>query len=469
MAVIPNPRVDQDTFQFSVPGISSENPHIPTFAISAALTAPKDLQVRLPHVVRYLAKGLTDIVGPSDAESTAVNLLAVTALSNATEAGRTQLLTTLCTRVPTRLRQYLVTNTSGDRTQATHIDEYFLGPFNPEKFVYETERAGSSHWKTQASARAGNFCIVRSIAVETLPLRTTRIGQHPADVELLHGLLDNIYSAIADRMWVNFWEGLREAQLLETALRTSYVDIDSFRMMSVHTGGALWTIFSRIGGSSMGWVSPKMGGLAMQLPSPLAYSDLRRIIRSELGFSGWNESEISRTLKSFCLMLWRAKSYQVSISFGPAERVDGAFLHYMIALEILFNEREATTNAVVRRTAVVTHQALGLSFRDLKEEADRLYEARSRFVHQGRSVSETELRSAVTLTETATEWLLGLASTSPIDRKWAAVLKEIDLVAATLDAGRKPLDELVNSLAIRSASKIPHTLLSDRSGQNNDS
>lgn len=460
MAVADRPCDAFDHVSISVSVASPHiGPHIPTRHDRRVLMAPEDMKVRLPHVIRHLARRLSDLVGPANAEATAAQLLAVVALSVANEADRISLLNTLCVRVPTRLIQCVVTAASGKRTESITIDDYFLGPFDSEKFVYATTRAGSSGWQSLARQCRGNFAITRTSDFVTLPLCITTLHCSQEDQEFVHGLVDSIYASVADGMWIHFWEGLRDAQLLEAALRTAYLDIDSFRASAVNLGANLWTIFSRIGDTSSGWVSPKGASLEISFPQPAAFEQLRGIVRAGLGFSGWIDSEVSKTLKAFCKMLWRASGHKQSRFLGASERLDDAFLHHMIALEMLFNEKTATTVAIVRRTAAATHVALGRQYAALKEEVDKLYDARSRFVHQGESVTEEQLGAASKLTAAATEWLLLLSSSQP-SLKWTSLLKDLDLLAATLEAGKSASTELVDALAISATSKIPADLLS---------
>lgn len=406
MVVIDYPRDVFDNITISV--LLDDNldsaPHLPTREVEASLSAPLELKVRLPHVVRHIARNLQDLVGPADARSAASQLLAIVALSRSTMADRISLLNLLCNRVPTRLLQFVVTSVSGKYTASMQLDDFFLGPFNSEKFVYEANRAGSSRWEERASRYRGNFAITRCSDSATLPLCTTPLASSPDRFPLVSGLVASIYSLIGREMWAHFWEGLRDLQLLEAALRSGYVDVDSFRSSAMASGAEQWTIFSRIGETGKGWVSPSLSGMRMTLPQPEAYKQLRGIVRADLGFSGWSNSEVSVTLKSYCKMLWRARSLKISSSLGSSERLDDAFLHHMIALEMLFNEKSSTTVSVVRRTAAVAHAALGRQFSHLKEEVDTLYEARSQFVHQGVGVTEEQVIAASMITEAIAEW-----------------------------------------------------------------
>lgn len=459
MAVADRPCDAFDHVSISVPVASLQiGPHIPTRHDRRVLVAPADLKVRLPHVVRHLSRGLQDLVGQANAEATAAELLAVVALSNSNEQDRISLLNALCVRVPTRLLQYVVTGASGQRTEKITIGDFVLGPFDSEKFVYAADRAGSGGWQALANSRRGNFAITRMSDSVTLPVCTTTLRFSPADQQFVHGLIDSIYASIADEMWVHFWEGLRDVQLVEAALRSAYLDIESFRASAVNLGASLWTIFSRIGGAGAGWVAPKSAALAISFPQPAAFEQLRRIIQTDLGFSGWNDTDVSSTLKAFCKMLWRASGHKQSRFLGASERLDDAFLHHMIALEMLFNEKTATTNAVVRRTAVVTHAALGRRYADLKEDVDKLYDARSRFVHQGKGVTEEQMCVASKLTATTAEWLLLLSARPSLE--WTSLLRHLDLLAATLEAGQLPSSELLETLAIHTSSKVPADLLS---------
>lgn len=60
----------------------------------------------------------------------------------------------------------------------------------------------------------------------------------------------------------------------------------------------------------------------------------------------------------------------------------------MIALDLLFGERDSSVDSTCRRAAVVTHQHLNLSPKATIKKMKTLYDARSRYVHGGQQIDK---------------------------------------------------------------------------------
>jgi hypothetical protein len=64
-------------------------------------------------------------------------------------------------------------------------------------------------------------------------------------------------------------------------------------------------------------------------------------------------------------------------------RKDEGFLHFMIGLDLVLGEKQQSTAKVSRRAAALVHNRFGVSFADQEARLRKLYDIRSRYVHQG--------------------------------------------------------------------------------------
>jgi len=114
------------------------------------------------------------------------------------------------------------------------------------------------------------------------------------------------------------------------------------------------------------------------------------------------------------------------------------FLRFVIALELLLSDRYAIGASVTRRAAVLTHRGESEPFEARLRSITRLYERRSRFVHQGEPVPVDALTEATTLCEEVAYCLLRLAKAGSA-AEWSAEKwqKELDFVASAWEAGKE--------------------------------
>ena len=66
-------------------------------------------------------------------------------------------------------------------------------------------------------------------------------------------------------------------------------------------------------------------------------------------------------------------------------RISDAILYHVIALELLLNEKNSSTSSVTKRSAALTFTVLGKPYREVLEISERIYDARSKYVHEGRT------------------------------------------------------------------------------------
>ena len=160
-------------------------------------------------------------------------------------------------------------------------------------------------------------------------------------------------------------------------------------------------------------------------------------------------------LSPFCTLIQGiARSISRSWTHAYEGRLDEAFLFMIIALEQVFSERSATTQAVASRTAVVTYRALQKQFGEAQKMLLQLYDKRSRLVHGGKPVEYADFECANEVAKCVLETLLRLscelADDSELDaetthRDW---LKKLDFIKAAIEAGESIEKELLSKCGI---------------------
>ena len=121
-----------------------------------------------------------------------------------------------------------------------------------------------------------------------------------------------------------------------------------------------------------------------------------------------------------------------------------ALLHYVIALELIFGERQAIQKSVAERVALITFHESGCSFEQERQFIDSIYELRSRYVHAGTQITGVVVLNKLrVLCERTFRCLLRLQAAYPqsasrgegVLKSW---LKELDYLSAGFVAGKQP-------------------------------
>jgi hypothetical protein len=127
-------------------------------------------------------------------------------------------------------------------------------------------------------------------------------------------------------------------------------------------------------------------GASVSSMSREGFSIRAKWLREELGYSGLEgKTSFEQALKSFCRMLQRANRHEEN------RQLDEAYLHFMIALDLVFGLDGKSTESVSRRTAALVYRQRGLASKEQFVRLQKLYKRRSDYVHRGESVSKKEL------------------------------------------------------------------------------
>ncbi len=142
--------------------------------------------------------------------------------------------------------------------------------------------------------------------------------------------------------------------------------------------------------------------------------------------------DIDRLLGTYSRFLLRAKSHETS------SRSSEAFIHCVFALDLALGGTQDNTKNATRRSAAIYSGATGTPFKSVEKELRALFEARSKYVHEGVEVPEQKFALLLQICGMVTESLLRcrhatLASHERfITEYW---YPRLDLVVAAMNAG----------------------------------
>lgn len=326
---------------------------------------------------------------------------------------------------------------------------FTLGSLDKPKLSYWSERSGSDYHTRYGDHLASRLTIERAPhSVTVLPLNSFLDGvkDRSIDRDLLYLLVDAYYNHLSRLYSEDFWHLWLESQHHLIAYGAPYMPGAPLRSLP---GAQMISIFTKIGGSSLGWVAPNAVGFAvLELARvderiPAAERELKELYR----FTSFSRSEIHQTLRTFVHFVSRAKRHSLE------GRSDEAFLHFAIALDLLLGSGESITDALSRRAAVLVHRRVGCPYSEQKAKLRALYSARSKYVHEGRSPGSERTNELEAVCDEVLRCMLRLQadpekqSTGFVDL-W---LKRLDHIASALEAAMPVEDSLLLANGILAA------------------
>lgn len=386
--------------------------------------------------------------GHSESEPIAGCVLAIATLAHPNE--RLTYLNTILDSVTTAdLTQIVVLPTLNELKYRVRFGSFEIAPLDLDRLRYRSERAGSDFFELWGDRLARRLAIERDFhQVKVIPFPTSSPLVRGSNIAEFRELVDHYFSEVAVRHFDDFWLRWREDQELLNAMDTAYFPERIFRYFP---GTDNVSVFANIGGTGHGWVSPG----AQMLELNLARTDTRvpaalQQLRDEYAFEGFGAGELDTTLRSYVRMLARARQHM------HEGLRDEAVLHLVIALDLLFGERDASTrNVSARASAACTAAQISL-YSESARRIGRLYDARSRYVHQGQPFPSEVIAVAEETCATVLRVLLRLHRRAAVEQdtiKLESWLAALDFVKAAAIAGVEIEPEFLGRWGLRESKK----------------
>lgn len=373
--------------------------------------------------------------GHAESEAIAGCVLAIATLAHPDE--RTPYLNAILDSITTAsLTQIVVLPTLNEIEYRVRFGTFTVAPLDLQRLRYRTERAGSDYFDEWGDRMARRLAIERDYhEVKVIPFPIASQLGRGGRAEF-HELVDHYFNELAVRHFDDFWRRWREDQEVLNALDAAYFPERLFRYLP---GIENVSVFSSIGGTGRGWVSPG----AQMLEVNFAKSDTRvpaalQDLKERYAFETFGSDELDSTLKSYVRMLARARQH----NFDGMR--DEAALHLVIALDLLFGERDASTRNVSARASAACTAAQIADFPESARRIGRLYDARSRYVHAGQPFPEDVITIAEETCAAVLHVLLRLHRRARVEEdsiSIAAWLAALDFVkaAAVANVGVEPV------------------------------
>jgi len=339
----------------------------------------------------------------------------------------------------------------GTKVSPFQFGPYSFGELDLAQLKRLCKKAKSDYYNRYEAHLQRRFAIQREfpevIVINWWPYREQRtiaFSMVAPLAKLFNELVENYFDQLNHALFGRFFGGIFEEQYLTVAIGDTYLDEKPLEMLPLTDRIAIFQ--NTDGKHENGFVKPLgSAGYALDfaavdthLPKALDY------LQSEFNFVQLADCQIHQTIKTFAQFVSKAKKHKWS------GYLDDAFLHFIIALDVVFGETEQSTDSVSRRVAVLTYQKSMVDYKEQVKRIRKLYGERSKYVHEGKSVGKESLDMAEAI---CNEVLLCLLRLQKDEQQRAEIsienwIKHVDLVAATLEADRIPNHDLLTECGV---------------------
>jgi hypothetical protein len=262
-----------------------------------------------------------------------------------------------------------------------------LGKIDKSKFDYRCDKCQTDFHKLY-SERLNNRLVLERNMINTGYVVWPEV--YDKYITKNKNLIDDIlvYSEhVSDQLFADFWKKFEEEQYLQIAYGVGYIDPN--KIMTIRDSDKV-TLFTNIKyrGKRTGYCVPTSISF-IGLTIPITYQDEVKEIADEYDldyqklFS--NTDTFSNTVKKYIEFVGKGKI------FDSEGKMNEAFLHYVIALDLCFGEKNSSVQSVSNRVSIISYTAMGNSFSDQRKIIKDIYGERSAFVHSGKNVSNKNI------------------------------------------------------------------------------
>jgi hypothetical protein len=338
---------------------------------------------------------------------------------------------------------YILTDLKVDKFNPIIFKSFSFDILDEKRFSHKCEKAGSDYFQRYGHELVNKLCIEKkrfdSKVINWLLFSEKFVAA--LTTEYNDGVLyyfETLSSVLFDEFWFEFNEqqnlhiahglGILNERILREKLLSNYVAI----YLKISTNG-----------KNRGYVVPLQFGILEIIVHEKLGNDIKdfyQFVDQKFSFSSFSNFEIHQTLKTFVNFV--SKGYR----YLEENKKDEGFLHFVIALDLLFGDINESTKTVSNRCALLTFSKMNNTYQQQKKLMNEIYDSRSKYVHEGRSVNEKYIEDAKPITKEIMLCLLRLQKSDEnrnllTIEKWK---KKIDYACSALEA-EKPLTDDVKT------------------------
>ena len=315
------------------------------------------------------------------------------------------------------------------------VKGFFFGKCRAEKIRYDINYIGSDYGENYYRSLKDKLCIEKKkMPGKCIDKYSLGLIIGLEDIDSAYNAIQKYYNVFCDAYWDEFKKELVNVQHMQIAYSGLFIHED---LVSSVPGSIKLTILSNMNEVRRnGWCCPNQTSKSIDLCKiDERIPQVEAELKSKYDFDDYTNSKHSSLLNNYVLYVSKAKRH------GFQEDWNEAFIHYIIAFELVFGDRESIQEKIAKRVAIISHHHCELSFDDQVKKIKELYAMRSRFIHEGKPITNPEdrLEEIGTIAHAVLICMLHIFQQEKDndDINW---IPNIDFCIAKRDAGRA-LDE----------------------------
>lgn len=285
---------------------------------------------------------------------------------------------------------FILPDATGNDFVPISFGDFSIERLDARRFEYKCQKAGSDFFMLYRKD------ITDKPSIERRKYSTTVINSHELIEEVNYKYQDYFFKdtllyfeAVSASLFESFWYDFNEQQNLHIS---AGLPVFQDRVLREKLRSQNVTIFTKlpVKGVHRGYVVPlQIGFYQIRMSYDLGPS-IRRFYESihhEYSFENFKNNEVHQTFKTFCRFVARAYRHL------EENKMDEGFLHFIIALDLVFGDKNESTKSVGNRCALLTMTSQD-SYSLRKKKISELYDIRSKYVHAGLSVKKENIEEA---------------------------------------------------------------------------
>jgi hypothetical protein len=343
----------------------------------------KETEISVDIVIKRICAELNTMKHPSDDQIGRTILLLLTFHPQQKENAVAALNDILALKTSASVSQFHIMGTAESGLTPIFFGDFSFDQMDPKRLAYKSEKAGSDYYKLYEQTIVNRVWIERkkfySVILNWLAFQK-QVG--PGYQAKYAEAVLYYFEALSAALFNDFWFQFNQQQNLHIALGHEPLLERHFREV-IGSNSICIFLDIQVDGKNRGYVVPiQLGRFEMSLPNDMGkqIKDLYSYIDKHFNYPREQKGEFYETIKTFVTFI--AKAYR----YLAENKTDDGFLHFVIALDLLFGDKHENTKTVSNRCALLTFNKSGRNYQDQKKMLSKIYDSRSKYVHIGMSV-----------------------------------------------------------------------------------
>jgi hypothetical protein len=330
---------------------------------------------------------------------------------------------------------YILPGQTPAEFQRFAFGQFTIGTLNASRLESRSRKAGSDYYARYYTSLLGKLTIERDSApVKALDCRSIKdsISRYQYSTSDWNRFVEAYYWSLSEEYWDECWEVFFTSQSLLIAAGAPVLRPRLFQMVPgvVPVSIVLSEEWGHVSPGLLGHITMDFGGVDKIYPATAER------LKRQYGFEGFTSNDLHRTLQAYASFVARAELHLAEAN------VDEAFMHYVIALDVVFGSEQSIAQTVSERVAMIVCRTIGMSFRDAVSAISKAYGVRSKYVHEGHPVKGEMIDQIKVICREVLHCLLRLQRSN--DMRIDQWLSNLDYFVASVEANRAIADQELN-------------------------